>query len=526
MSLDGGAAVFERDIYANLLRDTRGMRREHASARDSWFAALRWDRKEADLFELEMLLKGLVCFGNPHNHPGSLRSQNVAHDYRQEMLIVRSVLDRIVVLIRRLLGERDKAYSFFRYLESVIPEDATRTQLLKDLLTQNTPEEALFLMRNAFTGYLELVDGMLRGDRITGRTFTAMHTAVTREVGRNVYFNPLVALEFRPEFDRIRNTQVLEILDGVESDAAHRVVALSFLALFRALRYVTLVEEYATEPAFVHKGYVILSVLRSDLRALTRYLGHGSAKTISEGFERELLSLPAGELTHLYNELARVGDVLVSVRDALQAVSNVLDIEVNRVFERELAPPYEENDAEEIAPQFVVVAAQLRSAIHHAMRTMCMHLDPEGEPLELVMDDNVRKASSERLRRDVWMFQQVLRAFIEKARDGSSSADRWASYSSFRFVREFLAHFRSIGYQLLRTSDYSRLDPFLHALDHLRDSDFTDEERLEQAVSECEAFQHYLHVLLEKISSRAELQDSPFDKKEAADTLKLYLELR
>src|SRR5687767_9991192 len=40
----------DRDIYANLLRDTRGLRRDQASARDGWFAQLPWDKKEDTLF--------------------------------------------------------------------------------------------------------------------------------------------------------------------------------------------------------------------------------------------------------------------------------------------------------------------------------------------------------------------------------------------------------------------------------------------------------------------------------------------
>ena len=64
----------ERDVYANLLRDSRGLRRDQSSARDTWFAQLPWDQKEQTLFELEMLLKGLATFGNPRNHPGPPRA--------------------------------------------------------------------------------------------------------------------------------------------------------------------------------------------------------------------------------------------------------------------------------------------------------------------------------------------------------------------------------------------------------------------------------------------------------------------
>src|SRR5689334_22321505 len=62
-----------RDPYADLLRDTRGLRREQAAARDAWYGSLGWERKEETLFEIEMLMKGLVCFANPRNHPGPPR---------------------------------------------------------------------------------------------------------------------------------------------------------------------------------------------------------------------------------------------------------------------------------------------------------------------------------------------------------------------------------------------------------------------------------------------------------------------
>ncbi|HJL24403.1 MAG TPA: hypothetical protein RMH80_19345, partial [Polyangiaceae bacterium LLY-WYZ-15_(1-7)] len=131
--------------------------------------------------------------------------------------------------------------------------------------------------------------------------------------------------------------------------------------------------------------------------------------------------------------------------------------------------------------------------------------------------------ASERLRRDIWMFLQVLRAFLAKAEATQGDADRWASYASFQFVREFLDHFRAIGYQLVRTSDYDRLDRFLGALEALRDVDLLRPERLRAAVAECRDFFRYLDDLFVQVSKRAELQHSPFDKRAAAETLRIYL---
>src|SRR6476646_4657624 len=104
-----------RNAYAELLRDTRGLRREQQQAREAWFARLAADKKDETLFELEILLKGLACFANPRNHPGAGRRQTiVSYDFREHLAEARDAMARIVQLARTMLGERDKAFVFQR----------------------------------------------------------------------------------------------------------------------------------------------------------------------------------------------------------------------------------------------------------------------------------------------------------------------------------------------------------------------------------------------------------------------------
>src|SRR5277367_3126659 len=107
-----------RNAYAELLRDTRGLKREQQQAREAWFARLAADKKDETLFELEILLKGLACFANPRNHPGPpRRTPVVAQDFREHAAIVREALGRIVQTCRLFLAEGDRAFVFQRYLE-------------------------------------------------------------------------------------------------------------------------------------------------------------------------------------------------------------------------------------------------------------------------------------------------------------------------------------------------------------------------------------------------------------------------
>ena len=63
---------------------------------------------------------------------------------------------RIVQLARAMLGERDRAFVFQRYLETVLPEDSARTRLLHAAMAQETPEASLFVLRHGFTNLIEV----------------------------------------------------------------------------------------------------------------------------------------------------------------------------------------------------------------------------------------------------------------------------------------------------------------------------------------------------------------------------------
>jgi hypothetical protein len=75
----------------------------------------------------------------------------------------------------------------------------------------------------------------------------------------------------------------------------------------------------------------------------------------------------------------------------------------------------------------------------------------------------------------------------------------------------------------VRSNDYERLDPFLAALSELRDVDLLDPARLEAAVEECRRFYTFLEELFREIGNRKELADVAFDRKDATETLKIYL---
>jgi hypothetical protein len=515
-----------RNAYADLLRDTRGLRREQQQARDAWFARLAADRKDEILFELEILLKGVACFANPRNHPGSGRRRTtVSLDFHEHLFHAKEGILRIVQLSRALLGDRDKTFVFHRYLETVLPEDNARSRLLYTSLSQETPESSLFVLRHGLTNLVEVSSGLLRLSRINFRLFYAQLAAVMRETALSVYFNPLAALEFRPEFDRIGSSEVLELIQRVPGEQAHRLVALTFLSLFRMLRYLKLLDAIAIDHSDRRVGgraYLVLAVLRSDARALSGYLRRRSGALLAESYHAELMRVQAKDIGARFDELFAEGHRLIAIKAALSGVSANLRIEMRRAFEHDLPSVESAPPEPELRARLREVTKNLRPALQNAILFLGKSLGARFE--EGVFDEReARRASSERLRRDIWMFAQIARAFASKARHADPAQDQWGKMSSFAFVREFLSYFRAMGYPLLRVGDYPRFDSFMSAMNALEEADLLDPRTLAAAIEEAEAFYEFLTELFDRISQRDDLADTPFDKQGAARALRLYL---
>lgn len=516
-----------RNAYADLLRDTRGLRREQQQAREAWFARLAADKKDETLFELEILLKGLACFANPRNHPGAGRRQTiVSHDFHEHLAHAQGGMARVVQLARAMLGDRDRAFVFQRYLETVLPEDTARTRLLHATMAQETPEASLVVLRHGFTNLIEVGAGLLRLTRLNFRLFYAHLATAMREIAQSAFFNPLSALEFRPEFDRIPSAQVLELIQSVPGEQAHRLVALTFLSLFRMLRYLRLLDAIAldhTDRRVAGRAYLVFAVLRSDSRALSNYLRRRAGGLLAESFERDLYRVRAGDLASRFDELSREGHRLVAIKGALSGLAANLRLEMRRTYEHDLPPADAQTPEHELRARLQRVTANMRPALQNSILFLGKSLGAELEGGRVFDDHAARRATSDRLRRDVWMFAQIARAFASKARHVDPAADSWTALASFAFVREFLAYFRAMGYPLLRVGDYPRVDAFMAAMSDLADSDLLDPKRLDAAAAECEAFFTFLTQLFDQISKRDELAGVPFDRKAAARALKLYL---
>jgi hypothetical protein len=517
------------DAYAELLSQTRGLERDQQQAREAWFRDLPSDKKEEQLFELEILLKGIACFSNPRNHAGPpRRAPVVAIDFGSHLAHWSDGVVRVVDLARHLLGPRDRAFVFQRYLETVLPEDTVRTRLVRDAMSQRTPEESLVVLRHAFSQTLEIARGARRLPHVPYRLFFALCAVAQREITQNAFFNPLSALEFRPEFDRITSREVLDLIATVQDENAHRLVALTFLSLFRMLRYVRLVDAIASKPGddklrLFGRAHLVAAVLRSDARALSGHLRKRTGSLLSESYEQSLLLTPAPKIKARFETLAAEGRRLAAIRMALEGIGARIRLEMRRTFEHDLPSPDAKTTQQEARSRFTSAMSELRPALENNVLFLGKALGTGLRGDGVWGSEAIKRETSERLRRDVWMFAQIVRAFGKKAEHANADDDRWSAANRFEFVKEFFAYFQALGYPLLRAADYPRLDAFMAAMNGLEDTDLLDPVRIERAVVESKAFHDFLIELFDAISKRDELRGVPFDRRQAAESLRLYL---
>ncbi len=512
-----------RDPHADLLRDTRGIAREQAVARETWLAALSLERKEDVLLELELSLKGLVLWANPRLHPsrpGEARIRD--RDFRPHVGVALDALSRAHSLCDRLLGAGRPSGSLPRQLPIGFSE-ASRPEAWRELTTL-TPVESLAALRSAIGVAREIIGALAGVTPLPHRVFFSALVALRREVERNACFNPLTLLEFRPEFDRIRSTEVLESLQLCETDTAHRLASLTFLSHFRLLKVVQMMSAAAADPTQPARAYVFLPLLRAESDALLDVLRDRAGVMLADAQEREVLRLSAPDVRARFDALTVETEQIGRGRAAMTASVLALRASVRRALEQVIAPcGAVEADPNALAA-FVEASAQITETLQHGVLRMVEVFRPGSDPERAVGDPSARRGVTSQSRQWSWVFALITRAFVAKAKVArSAAAEQWSAAPSHEFITDYLRHYRELGQALAYETLYPQRDRLTHALVALTDVDFIDDRALDALVVECEAFGAHLQLAVTSASERPEMRGLPLNKVRAGELLRLHL---
>jgi hypothetical protein len=339
---------------------------------------------------------------------------------------------------------------------------------------------------------------------------------------RSRYFNTLTLFEFRSQYDAILRHQVLVTLKSIDHLAAHRITAISLLAMFRLMNYLNVAARWSDQQS-VGALFAMLCLIHSDGSQFALFLANDTAHWLSADFGAEYESLPSDQLTDRYDDLNLQFQELKSLRELLESTGSQLDLELRKTFTQQL-PSFETFGDDDTTLEKVRAACNsLQSFLQNATVLLVREFNVGIQGDDLFEDFTSDVARSRRLQRDIWMFRQILKAFMAKTRGTEAVRDKWAGLDTFRFVKTFVEYFRSMGYQLLRYSDYERFDKFMALVDRLRDGDVLEVQRLSSVMEECEAFYLFLEKMFDSVNLRKELADESFDTRDAARTLKLFI---
>ncbi len=511
------------DHYIGLMRDSRGLSPSQIELRELWFNALEISNKEDVLFELEMLLKGVVCLGSPRNHPGKGRLEGLdKRHFHRELSVLQHSFERIVEVCEQLVSIGGDLASSDIYMVSG-PLENVSTPLIVDSFEQGSPDDSLRMLHSAFSDLAEMASTLTEQERIRYSTFRAMSATAGREVGRNAFFNPLVTLEFRTEYDHLQHIEVLHVVYGDGPDGAQRSATLSFLALYRLLRYLDIAEHYL-DHGNPMLAFVPLAVARSDALALSGFMGEEARRWLSSGFEREVMTLSAREIVAASVGLEQDFRLLHDLGAVLRAVGDQLHLEIRKVFEQQLLPFAELLTPADLVGRTKRAISEFRDYLMQSVLRIAQVFKPELVGTQIFEAFVHERAQSERLRRDIWIFMQIMRGFLAKAAAAPEAVNSWDSQSSYSFVREFIVYFRNLGYHLLRTSEYQRFSEFMVQVEGLSATDVHDRISIDVFVQECEVFRRYLKDVFESLGMSHTLVNTTFDKHAAAQTLRLYLD--
>jgi hypothetical protein len=412
-----------RDFYADLMRGTHASRAVVLAERERWLRGLSVEGREEQLFEFEMLLRGAERYFNLHNVVVDAHDRPlVTRDFHEELEDVRDAIHRAIRIARRLLDPgSDSKMVFRKYVETQLSDDRVRRAFLEEELDQDTPQESLFVLREAFEALRNLIDHLLKLPVCSLALFTDVGNLALREIVLNRYFRPFRPLEFRLEYDRLRSVRILELLAGQPQDV-RPFFTTAFLGLFRLLHYLSYVGQEEDAPP--RRARVVLALVRSEAVSLVGYLRQDLASQVGPKRLKAAGLRAARDIAKETNRIAR--EVLVELDAATPETPLKAAVAFTTLFRN----------------QVVVLAEALESG----------SASGEDPFAQLVSQE----AMAQRLRKDLWVFGQLVRT----AETALRSEDVAAAEAALSALKSYLSYFQDVSYQLLRYADYEAFDRF------------------------------------------------------------------
>ena len=414
------------------------------------------------LFEFETWLRALTAFFDPSNLPldEADRASIVSRNFAPEIHVARLALHQCEAVAVRL--------STFGTAPSIPSESAVESGALSagkhayqlgDALSQSTPMASLIAVMESADDLGSTIDALVDRLHQDLKLFLGFGRMFRRNLRNCRHMQLLIAQRFRPEFDRVENVVLSNVLRSMQNERERRYLTLSLLYLHRFLRYLKLVSAALENDRPLRAFLAVFSLLHEQSAIFCQFLR------------------------------SRFGqqDADAKLQSAADLVIHSTGITMERVFGRELNSVACQRDAFIIYTKMENSHGLLRNCYQNSIVALVRAADEQVDPTALFPTMLEGMQSGQRLIGDLWNLRQDLRNELERAAGLDLSK-----------VLERIAQFRETSLRLLMYQDWGEFERC--------------SEKLITAGSELEArtllrkFVGFLEFLIQEVSKRSVLK--------------------
>lgn len=455
------------------------------------------------LFRFETMLRAMDRFFNLENHPARRDGRvGFEHDLRIEVGIVDRRLRGLIQLCQMVLDETDtSAFHFQSYVETQLLSDVERDQMLDRHRAQTTPLESLYLLQVGLRSLVHLTEALRMAEPLRLTAFRGLGHLYAALLVQNRYFNALRPASFNPLYDRVAHPLLQRAVRDAPSERMRRQLSRIILALQRYLRILRWVRPDAPTRDELLDALPVLALLRSEFRNLVPYLEQGLP---------ERMGPPEGRLPA---EQALV--------DRLDAFAFQLALETRKIWKQVLVDFTTTTQASRLRSMLETVTGLLTKFLQQAVVQCVQTVLPDVEGRDIYTDFVSRLEQSLRLREDLWILHEVMRATIPTIGRADASAEE--RRRAFTRLVETLDYFFNLSYQHVRFDDHEHFERFFELVWGLRNEPFANPDRAWEIGRSLEHFRIYLETTLGLVQQRAELRDVAFDETPARRLLRQFL---
>ena len=452
--------------------------------REDWVA--RSKQENINLFsELDVLLRALDRYFNTEN---LTFSENLTgKNFYEELLTARDTILRVLSVLEVVMPEsRKNAYWFQKYTETKYLSARKIDAFREDLYRQDTPEKGLYLLYDSFINVRGLITDLLRSGNISYLGFTNIGHLISKEIRENVFFSPFKR-DLNPEFDRIGNAAISEIVKSLTDKEERKQISVIYIYLFRLLRILGFVEITTQRSVSLHSSLIVLVLLRSEI------------STFRSSIEKALRKIKTGELQGL-----------------LQSLSYQFAMETKRVYLQELKDINRRKNAVHFRGKIENSHGILKNLVEHSIVQITQFYSSGIKGEEIFPSFMTKREQSLRLREDICALHKFITLLEKKA---GVPQDRLKVFES---LKNFMLYFESFTFRLLRYDDYEEFVLFFNELNSINKETVLD-SGFHMVMEKVMHFKILLETTLRHIGNRSELTATDIDMDRIKNLINQYM---